>query len=223
MQWMGETERNALVDWALLGPPLRRVRELRRRYRKRTLYSSPPTHSELCGKEAAFSEQIVAVIAFNRADVIEWQIHLVRKYLAELDGYIVFDNSTRADKRDAIRELCRREKIPYVGLPANPFKLSASHGAAMNWVSKNFIAKHRPKIFGFLDHDIFPTKPFSVREQLQGKSLYGFRLDYPSGWHLWPAFAFSIARSMRRRWISCRSTNTAWTAAVLTGQSYFER
>ncbi|TPN79468.1 hypothetical protein FJ987_20535 [Mesorhizobium sp. CU2] len=189
----GHDELLTVEDWLRFNPPPKRKHWLRDRLRMVRFLRSPAGETMLSGKEKAFSKAIVASVAFNRPDMIEWQVHLVRRHLAENDGYVVFDNSSRDEARQAIRDLCRRLEVPYVGLPRNKMYVSASHGLALNWIARNFVAAFRPLLFGFIDHDIFPTGAFSVREKLQGKLLYGRkRTDTPTpgGWFLWPGFCF---------------------------------
>ena len=137
-----------------------------------------------------FERAVIATIAFNRVDLIEWQIYLVKKYLAERDGYIVFDNSTDAAQRAAILSLCEREQVPYIGLPQNKFAMSNSHAVAMNWVAKNFIPQTQTKCFGFLDHDIFPIEYVSITERLLGVKVYGMHVARREAWYLWACFCF---------------------------------
>jgi len=180
-------------EWLKFNVPPKLRRRIRNRMRAFRFLREPAAARLLFGKESAFPDAIIASVAFNRPDVIEWQIHLVRRHLAERDGYIVFDNSSRDDARQAIHDLCRRQQVPYVGLPPNRMMVSASHGLALNWIVRNFVTTFKPSLFGFIDHDIFPTAPFSVREQMQGKLLYGRqRRDTPTpdGWFLWPGFCF---------------------------------
>lgn len=194
--------RITVAEWERLNRPPRREALLRYHWRVfRFLRASAPV-SELQGRQQAFRDAIVATVAFNRPDVIEWQIHLVRRYLAEHESYIVFDNSKKDEARAAIRDLCRRQHVPYVALPRNRLVVSRSHGQALNWIVRNFVTGFSPKVFGFIDHDIFPTEPFSIRERLEGKSLYGsVRRDTPTpgGWFLWPAFCFFDGSLLQRR------------------------
>ncbi|RAZ92298.1 hypothetical protein DPM33_06860 [Mesorhizobium hawassense] len=179
--------------WRRLNAPPKARNWLRDRMRTFRFLRSPARETLLPGGGRAFSDAVIASVAFNRPDMIEWQIHLIRRHLAEKDGYVVFDNSSRDEARVAIRDLCRRLQVPYVGLPRNRMLVSASHGLALNWIARNFVVVFRPSLFGFLDHDIFPTGPFSVRERMQGKLLYGRkRTDTPTpgGWFLWPGFSF---------------------------------
>jgi hypothetical protein len=182
-----------VAEWERVNRPPRREVLLRYRWRQFRFLRASATVGQLHGRQQSLRDAIVATVAFNRPDVIEWQIHLVRRYLAEKDGYIVFDTSNKAGPREAIRDLCRRQQIPYVGLPRNRLAVSQSHGNALNWIVRNFATRFRPQVFGFIDHDIFPTGSVSVREHLQGKRLYGrVRRDTPTpgGWFLWPGFCF---------------------------------
>jgi hypothetical protein len=164
-------------------------RRARNAFRTKRFLAAAPKCSDLQGR--IFDKAIVATVAFNRPDMVEWQIHLVRKYMAERDGYIVFDNSSDSSKRADLRELCAREKVPYVSLPRLTIgKNSFSHAAAMNWITRNFVASRQPTVFGFLDHDIFPVEPFSIRERIAGKKVYGLRHSHQDAWYLWAGFCF---------------------------------
>jgi hypothetical protein len=197
-----DRSRITVAEWERLNRPPRGAAFLRYHWRTfRFLRTSAPVN-ELQGKQQAFREAIIASVAFNRPDVIEWQIHLVRRYLAEHESYVVFDNSKKQDAREAIRDLCSRHSVPYVALPPNRLVVSRSHGQALNWIVRNFVTRFGPKVFGFIDHDIFPTEPFSVAEKIRGKIVYGsVRRDTPTpgGWFLWPAFSFFDGSLLRLR------------------------
>lgn len=197
-----EEPRISVAEWERLNRPPRREAWLRYVWRTfRFLRTAAPVR-ELHGRQQAFGDAIVASVAFNRPDVIEWQIHLVRRYLAEHESYIVFDNSKKEEAREAIRDLCRRQHVPYVALPRNRLVVSRSHGQALNWIVRNFVTGFGPKLFGFIDHDIFPTEPFSIRERLKGRLAYGSMRDdtpTPFGWFLWPAFCFFDGSLLRQR------------------------
>ncbi|WP_296745238.1 hypothetical protein [Mesorhizobium sp.] len=183
----------SVEDWRRLNAAPKFRRRLRNRIRAFRFLREPAAETLMFNSEKAFSDAVIASVAFNRPDVIEWQIHLVRRHVAESKAYVVFDNSSREDARRAIRDLCKRRHVPYVGLPKNRMMVSASHGLALNWIVRNFISAFRPSLFGFLDHDIFPTAPFSVRRQMTGKLLYGRKrhdTPTPGGWFLWPGFSF---------------------------------
>ena len=164
-------------------------RRARNALRRSRFLASSPRYEDLCG--ATFDRSVIATVAFNRPDVIEWQIHLVRKHLHERDSYIIFDNSNRPEKRRSIRELCRRERVPYVELPRVNFIPSFSHAAALDWITRNFVLPRRPQLVGFLDHDIFPLSPFSIADKVQDKKAYGWKYSRsPGAWYLWAGFCF---------------------------------
>jgi hypothetical protein len=192
----------SVEEWLRFNPQPKFTNGIRDRLRVFRFLRKPPAVSALHDRQASFSDTMVATVAFNRPDVIEWQIYLLRRHLAERDGYIVFDNSSNDDARLAIADLCQRQRVPYVGLPRNKLYVSASHGLALNWITRNFVRKFRPLRFGFIDHDIFPTRAFSIRERMQGIMLYGYpRRDTPTpgGWFLWPGFCFYDGSVLRRR------------------------
>jgi hypothetical protein len=190
---------NQLLDWLLLQPVTRRLRGLRTELRVFRYVRRKAIHVDLADAEPVLGNAVIGMIAFNRPDLLEWQVCLVRRHLAQAGGYVVFDNSPSESARQKIRAVCTRQRIPYVGLPRNIFqglnhnKVMLSHGSAVNWACRNFIAKLKPAVFGFLDHDIFPTEPFDARSKLEGQPVYGLRLNSTSheeAWALWPGYCF---------------------------------
>ena len=159
----------------------------RKAYRYKRFMSARPKYSNLVGE---FSGAVIATVAFNRPDVTEWQIYLIRRHVAEHEGYIVFDNSSDMSKRKEIKELCRREQVSYVSLPNNSLRSGDSHAAALNWITRNFIAERSPKIFGFIDHDIFPLSAVSLAEKIGDAKTYGSRVERGGVWYMWPGFCF---------------------------------
>ena len=141
-------------------------------------------------------------IAFNNDFLIEEQIRLVKKHIIDSNYiHIVADNSSDKKKRKAIKAICTKTNIPYFGLPFNWFskihKLpSYSHGLAMTWVYYNLIKKIKPGIFGFIDHDIFPIKPYSLLQKMDYQDFYGRLTDITPDshhrklWFLWAGFCF---------------------------------
>jgi hypothetical protein len=126
----------------------------------------------------------------------------MKKYMADPNYiHIVADNSSDKRKRMAIEAICKKENIPYYDLPFNWFskidkRPSYSHGMAMTWIYYNIVKKMEPRIFGFIDHDIFPIKPYSVLQKIDNQDFYGRLIDrtpdnYPKRlWYLWAGFCF---------------------------------
>ena len=138
---------------------------------------------------------MLITIAFNNAFLIDEQIRLIKKYITD-DNYvhIVVDNSSDFSTRKQIQDICIKQNIAYVALPKNPFtmltKWSCSHSLALNWAYRNLINVQKPAFFGFLDHDLFPTKPYSVLQKIKNQEFYGTLVDRIDGWYLWAGFCF---------------------------------
>lgn len=137
----------------------------------------------------------VITIAFNNTHVLKHQIAKIKKNLKdESFAYIIADNSDCIEKRNEIKELCRKEGVIYVGIPRpenNPFIIgSKSHAASLNWVYYQVVKRRSPRIFGFLDHDIYPLKPVSIANLMDGQILFGKKQTRGSYWYLWAGFCF---------------------------------
>ncbi len=135
----------------------------------------------------------LVTVAFNNADVIEWQIKFLRKNLRDNFVFTVVDNSQGDLVAQAVEGVCKNYSVGYIRLSKNPYSgtfPSWSHGLALNWVYKNFLLPRKAKYFGFLDHDIFPVKSTSVLENLQKSPIYGSIQRRGSVWWMWPGFCF---------------------------------
>jgi len=151
------------------------------------------------------------IVAFNNEKVIELQIARLAKYFNDSYELIITDNSNDEQKSLLIQQICSKNNVGYLLLPKqSEFKISASHAIALNWVYRNLVKKRRPKYFGFLDHDVFPIKPVTIKKYLKKQKFYGLKhygvnnanintwnentSDY---WYLWPGFSFYRFQAMK--------------------------
>lgn len=193
--------RNRLRDLLRLRPLTRLIRTTGYMVRERRFLATPAPVADANGQEMRWHDGLVATVAFNRPDLTRWQVRLVGKFLAERSAFVVYDNSPDPAKRAEIRAICADAGVPYIALPANRFRNSRSHGAAMNWIFANHVRRDRPAFFGFLDHDIFPIEPVSLVDKLGRHSIYGLRRSdtpTPDGWFLWAGYCFFAAKYARQ-------------------------
>jgi hypothetical protein len=142
----------------------------------------------------------LVTIAFNSPDMIQHQYRLLRKFITDSYRYTVADNSTDEVARAEIRAFCVEQGIPYMALPPSPYVSSLnskSHGAALNYVYRNYIKPRSARFFGFLDHDIFPVAPVAPKDYLKKQPFYGMlqecNIPHIRGGrllYLWPGLAF---------------------------------
>jgi len=146
-------------------------------------------------------------VAFNNEVIVEHQIRLVKKYCTDSSyTHIIADNSSSREKRKKIFDVCKKYSVAYISMPYNLARMLAmlnrpsssySHGFALNWLYYNVVKVRQPYIFGFLDHDLFPLKPFSVADKLQRQELYGERRDRQTAWYLWAGFCFFLLDAVK--------------------------
>ena len=137
----------------------------------------------------------IVTIAFNNDKVLRHQINHIREHWHDSDiEYIVADNSPTVERQEAIRSVCEELNVSYMNIPKSPkinkISGSYSHGAAAMWVYYNYIVKRKPYIFGFIDHDLFPIKSFSMVEKMSDYSCYGYKMERGSAWYLWMGLIF---------------------------------
>jgi hypothetical protein len=137
------------------------------------------------------NKNILAIIAFEQPQVLEWLFQLAQKNLSGAQ-LMVFDNSRRAHLSAEIERVCQRYDIPYLALPNNPTRhVNRSHGMAMTWVYYRIIKKIQPKYFGYIDHDLLPIEPVDINESLNMKNgFYGLLRKKAGYWNLWAGYAF---------------------------------
>jgi len=135
----------------------------------------------------------IITIAFNNAELIEYQEKFLRKFVKDDYTHIVADNSTDAVTRDAIFQFCQTNNIAYISLPKNLLNKvgpSYSHATALNYVYHHVIRKRRPWAFGQIDHDLFPTRPISIVEKLSTQPIYGPLRHRDKWWYLSAILSF---------------------------------
>lgn len=163
------------------------------------------------GRMSDGNSTLLLSIAYNEFSLVEQQIYLLKKYFTDPFLHIVVDNSSDELIRTQIQKICKEQGVEYAGVPANPYTSNKSHGAAMHWAYFQLIKNSKFKRFGFLDHDIFPTAPFSLENRMKN-GIYGrvmhtyFKAGYHENyspvnpyWSLWAGFCFFEKKSFSGR------------------------
>jgi glycosyltransferase involved in cell wall biosynthesis len=148
-----------------------------------------------CVKKLSRNAIWIFCVAFNNPPLIEKQIELFQKNSDENTILIIADNSSDTKKRTTIQHICEKGNVRYINLPKNPrTQPSLNHGLALNWLYYNVIKKEHPWAFGFIDHDIFPTRTIDIAGKLNDHDAYGLKIERKNGalsaWYLWPGFCF---------------------------------
>lgn len=162
----------------------------------------------------------LAVVTFNNAEVVEYQIRTLRKFFTFPYRYTVFDNSTDEEKASEIEQICHKYETGYIRLPQQDFlptqeylpmgQASYSHGIACNYLFKNYIQCGGSKYFGLLDHDIFPMAEIDISKYLDKQFFYGYRIygwfncpnaydSHRYGYFIWPGLWFIRMDSVDKR------------------------
>jgi|SRR4051812_10402158 hypothetical protein len=145
----------------------------------------------LKGARQLSDKNIALVIAFEQPWVLDWLLRMANKNLSDTK-ILVFDNSRNDSKRIEIEAVCAKNRIPYLALPPNPTKhVNRSHGMAMTWVYHNVVRAIKPRIFGFIDHDLIPVRKVSIADKLVDQPIYGLLNTGKFGfWFLWAGYCF---------------------------------
>lgn len=160
-------------------------------YKKKLVLSERISLVELSDKNCLD----LVTIAFNNPTVIEYQIRLLKVFMKDPYHYTVADNSNNDDRSNRIREICRRENVPYMKLPSCPYckipgEGSNAHGASLNYIYRNFFLKRKAKFCGFLDHDIFPVQNIEIIPILKKQHFYGWMHNMNQIKYRWSGLCF---------------------------------
>lgn len=177
-------------EWLRLIPLLHFFKQLRNDAVQRVYLTLQPKTLErfLQNAEHLRGENVGLVVAYEQPWALDWLTRMAARHLA--DGtLIVFDNSRRQQARIDIERSCRDRNILYLALPPNPTRHpNRSHGIAMTWIFHNVVRTLRPRIFGFIDHDLIPMEKIEFRKTLGGQPFYGIPNISKWGWQLWAGY-----------------------------------
>jgi hypothetical protein len=178
-------------DWRRLRPVSHWVKTQRYRMQRESYVRRPPRIA-LTGTSSMRGRRLIATIAFEDPEAISIQARLLARFVPDV-VYIVADMSMNQTAADEIRSVAEGLNTPYVRLPKSPLlrreNASRIHGLALNWTWRNVIKPIEPEAFGFIDHDIYPTKPDDPFSKLQLQPIYGSMRHAGERWFLWAGFA----------------------------------
>ncbi len=136
---------------------------------------------------------LIFTVAFNNVTLIRYQNVFLRKNINDDFVYLVADNSSDINIRKQIESYCSDENISYLSLPHNLLNHvggSYSHAMCLNYVYKHVIKKCKPRIFGFIDHDLFPIKEVSIADKLKNQPVYGPLRERGECWYMSAIMSF---------------------------------
>lgn len=180
-------------QWLRLQPLLHALKTARYQRIDRSFVRQPAKGGDIRDiRAAARGRHVLLTVAFGDAQCLELQLRLTGE-LVRRDLHIVADNSISDASADENRRVCADHGAAYVRLPANPWTVknpSRSHGAALNWMWHNVLKPAAPAAFGFLDQDLFPTRPCDPFEPLEATAFYGDLRWAGARWYLWAGYCF---------------------------------
>lgn len=183
----------ALEDWVRLRPLIQRLKSAHYDRVQRRFDRQPPRVGDLALLRAAIrGRRLLMTIAYEDPQAIDWQVRLVRHHIAGA-VHLVADNSHDDAKAAAIARHARASGALYLRMPENPWRrgqASRSHGTAMTWLWTNLVRPGEPAMFGFLDHDLWPTAPTDPFAPLAQRPFDGNVREAAGKWFLWAGFCF---------------------------------
>lgn len=174
--------------------PLTQVLKTRRYARMDQKYFAMPVAEgeRDAARTAVAGKNVIITVAFEDPQALEMHVALIGRYV-EHDCHLVLDNSQSDAAIARNKAVAEAAGVIYLKLPANPWTKrndSRSHGIAMNWAWLNILKPGRPKAFGFVDHDLFPTMPVAPFALLADHAYYGDLRWAGERWFLWAGYCF---------------------------------
>jgi hypothetical protein len=189
-----------LEDWKRLRPVTHGLKTLRYRAQREMHVRRPQQSGATDLTNRIRGGRVLVTIAYDDPEAIEMQAQAVTRCVPHA-LYVVADNSSDDAAACAIAAVAARFQAPYLRLPhAREPGDSRSHGLALNWVWRNLIRPGEPAAFGFLDHDLFPTKPDDPFAMLERQPIYGMLRWCGERWFLWAGFclfSFDTVRDLK--------------------------
>lgn len=148
--------------------------------------------------KALKDRNVLISVAFEQPWALAWQLRQARRFVQDA-SMIVLDNSRNAQAREAIEAVCREQQVPYLGLPSNPTRhANRSHSLAMAWIYRNVVRAIKPKLFGFVDHDLIPLTPIGVAERVGKQHFFGMPVYSQWAWQLWAGYCIFDYREVAK-------------------------
>jgi hypothetical protein len=183
----------SLGDWLRIRPLVTRYKHARFLARYFIITRKPALSGDVESIVSAASDgRVLTTITFNAPAKAFLQIRAIKRFVPD-SLHIIADNSNDDALAEQIRKIAHDEGICYVRLPRGPWTGAdggLSHGLGMTWVWRNIIRKARPRAFGFIDHDIYPTATTDPFAPLAQYPVAGRVWVRPPRWHLWAGFCF---------------------------------
>ncbi len=127
----------------------------------------------------------IVIVTYNRPDLLTLQLDAIKLFCTEEHKIVIIDNSTDEKLASEIASIacdCR-----YYRTLSHSRNSSDSHAFAANFAFTKLRDDYDH--FLFIDHDLFPTKRFSVPGMLYGLPLGGLGQTKHKT-YLWPGFVF---------------------------------
>lgn len=144
----------------------------------------------------------IASIAYNAPRAVSEQIRLLKKYLQDDYALLVVDQSTDMAAPDEIREMTVESGAVWQR-PQTRLHHEGLNGAAEELLMERgmVLPCHGADYIGFLDHDVYPTKPTRLIPLIEEAGFLGVGQRHSATGHLypWPGFLF-----FSREWLAGR-------------------
>lgn len=128
----------------------------------------------------------IVIITFNTPSFFTKQIELIQRFCTDDYEIIIVDNSDDKEKYDSIKYHAKRLGCKFRKVSSADGDASHSHSFAANFAYSD--NRNYYKYLSFWDHDLFPTKPFSLREMIGDAHIMGLEQIRMKVKYLWPGF-----------------------------------
>ncbi|MGZ3253594.1 MAG: hypothetical protein ACXU7D_04740 [Burkholderiaceae bacterium] len=189
------------IEWLKLLPLQQSIKQVRNDLLLSLYKRARPEKLDafLAANQHLADKNIAIVIAFEQPWALNWLLRMGRKNLSDTT-ILVFDNSRTESTRLDIEHVCNENGASYLALPPYRTKhVNRSHGMAMTWVFHNVVRAIKPRVFGFIDHDLIPVDKVDFSERIGAQPVFGLinagTRDYWSIWAGYCMFKYDAIKS----------------------------
>lgn len=130
----------------------------------------------------------VFLFAFNRSDILSWQIRSIRKYLQNDCQITVVQDSRNNEFVNEFISICEENDVRYFHHSSEDGNTpSYYHADCVQWTYDNIILKEQEKeIVVLLDHDMFLIDDLDLVSYMNGYDVAGCLQERGDVKYLWP-------------------------------------
>lgn len=138
----------------------------------------------------------IIIVNYNQGDLLNKQLHLIKKFCPEPDRYVI-NNGSHPSEAEKIIYWANRHGAHVVNADCKDSDPSVAHGFGCNLGYQLYNGEY--DILFFLDHDMFMLKPFSLDHVMNGHAIGGLAQVRRGLKYYWPGLVILNLKYLDRK------------------------